>query len=51
MEKFIKQKPFFSIAIPTYGYNGKGVDFIEHNLNILLEQTFTDFEIICFVSQ
>ena len=38
--------PFFSIAIPAYGYNGKGVEFLEHNLNILAKQTFTNFEII-----
>ena len=42
----IKYNPFFSIAIPTYGYNGKGVEYLEHNLNILSQQTFTDFEII-----
>lgn len=38
--------PFFSIAIPAYGYNGKGVEFLEHNLSILSEQIFKDFEII-----
>lgn len=39
-------KPFFSIAIPAYGYNGKGVEFLKHNLNILNNQTFKDFEIV-----
>jgi hypothetical protein len=39
-------KPFFSIAIPAYGYNGKGVEFLEHNLSILGKQIFKDFEII-----
>lgn len=39
-------KPFFSIAIPAYGYNGKGVEFLEHNLNILTKQKFQDFEVI-----
>jgi len=34
MESNLNQ-PFFSIAIPTYGYNGKGVEFLEHNLMIL----------------
>jgi glycosyltransferase involved in cell wall biosynthesis len=38
--------PFFSIAIPTYGYNGKGVEFLEHNLTIIESQTFKDFEVI-----
>ncbi len=42
----LASRPFFSIAIPTYGYNGKGVEFLEHNLNILAKQTFTDFEVI-----
>ena len=39
-------KPFFSISIPTYGYNGKGVEFLEHNLSILENQIFKDFEVI-----
>ena len=42
----INKQPFFSIAIPTYGYEGKGVEFLTHNLNILVNQKFTDFEII-----
>lgn len=37
---------FFSIAIPAYGYDGKGVEFLEHNLSILAKQIFNDFEII-----
>jgi hypothetical protein len=45
MESNLNQ-PFFSIAIPTYGYNGKGVEFLEHNLNILFKQKFIDFEIV-----
>jgi dTDP-4-dehydrorhamnose reductase len=40
------KKPFFSIAIPTYGYNGKGVEFIDHSLEILSKQTFKDFEVV-----
>jgi dTDP-4-dehydrorhamnose reductase len=40
------KKPFFSIAIPAYGYNGKGQDFLNHNFNILLNQNFKDFEIV-----
>ena len=38
--------PFFSIAIPTYGYDGKGVEFLEHSLRIISEQTFKDFEVV-----
>lgn len=38
--------PFFSIAIPTYGYNGRGSEFLNFSLNILSKQTFTDFEIV-----
>lgn len=38
--------PFFSIPIPTYGYNGRGGEFLEHSLKILTEQTFQDFEVI-----
>jgi hypothetical protein len=38
--------PFFSIAIPAYGYNGKGATYLEHNLSILDNQTFKDFEVI-----
>lgn len=39
-------KPFFSIAIPTYGYDGKGVTFLDHNFKILSEQLFKDFEVV-----
>ena len=39
-------KPFFSIAIPTYGYNGRGVEFLDFSLEIISRQTFTDFEVI-----
>jgi glycosyltransferase involved in cell wall biosynthesis len=37
---------FSTIAIPAYGYNGKGKDFLEKNLTILKEQTFEDFEVV-----
>lgn len=40
------KKPFFSIAIPTYGYNGKGAEFLDFSLDILTKQTFQDFEVI-----
>lgn len=39
-------KPFFSIAIPAYGYEGRGVEFLEHNFNILQQQKFKDFEVV-----
>ena len=39
-------KPFFSIAIPTYGYGGRGAEFLEDSLRILNSQTFKDFEVI-----
>ena len=39
-------KTFFSIAIPSYGYNGKGALYLEHNLSILAKQTFKDFEVV-----
>ena len=42
----MENKPFFSITIPTYGYNGNGIEFLEHSLKILSEQTFKDFEVI-----
>lgn len=39
-------KPFFSIAIPTYGYGGRGVEFLDHNLSILNNQRFKNFEVV-----
>jgi hypothetical protein len=40
------KKPYFSICIPTYSYNGKGCDFLEHSFNKIYEQTFKDYEIV-----
>jgi dTDP-4-dehydrorhamnose reductase len=37
---------FFSIAIPTYGYNGKGSEFLEFSFEKLYSQTFKSFEIV-----
>ena len=37
---------FFSITIPTYGYNGRGVEFLEFSLNIISKQVFKNFEVI-----
>ena len=41
-----KNKPFFSIAIPTYEMNGYGTDFLEFSLQMLNKQTFKDFEVV-----
>lgn len=38
--------PFFSISIPTYGYNGKGSEFLNFSLSKLSSQTFKDFEVV-----
>lgn len=39
-------KPFFSIAIPTYEMHGYGEEFLINSFSILTKQTFKDFEII-----
>ena len=39
-------KPFLSIAIPTYGYNGKGGEFLTFSFDKINNQTFKDFEIV-----
>jgi glycosyltransferase involved in cell wall biosynthesis len=41
-----KVKPFFSIAIPTWGIRGKGVEYLEHSFNIIAQQSFTDYEVV-----
>jgi glycosyltransferase involved in cell wall biosynthesis len=38
--------PEFSICIPTYEYNGRGVEFLSHLFDTLEKQTFTDYEVI-----
>jgi glycosyltransferase involved in cell wall biosynthesis len=38
--------PFFSVAIPTWGIQGKGVEYLEHSFNILAQQSFTDYEVV-----
>jgi hypothetical protein len=40
------KKPFFSIAIPSYGYDGKGVEFLNDSFEIMSNQTFKDFEVV-----
>lgn len=39
-------KPLISIAIPTYGYNGKGGAFLEFSFEKLNIQTFKNFEVV-----
>jgi dTDP-4-dehydrorhamnose reductase len=46
LEDSLTEKPFFSIAIPTYGYNGRGVEFLDHSLEIIYKQTFKNYEVI-----
>jgi len=41
-----KIKHFFSVAIPTWGIQGKGVEYLEHSFNILAQQSFTDFDVV-----
>ena len=38
--------PYFSIAIPTYGYNGRGGEFLDFSFEKISSQTFQDFEIV-----
>ena len=42
----INARPFFSVAIPTWGIQGKGVEYLEHSFNILAQQSFTDYEVV-----
>lgn len=47
LDKMNKElSPFFSIAIPAYGYNGKGREFLNQSFNIMFTQVFTDFEVV-----
>lgn len=46
LQKNLPKRPFFSIAIPAYGYNGKGRDFLDFNFSILYSQIFKDFEVV-----
>jgi dTDP-4-dehydrorhamnose reductase len=38
--------PFFSVAIPTYGYDGKGREFLEFSFDLLSKQTLKNFEVV-----
>ena len=42
----MNNKPLLSIAIPSYEAKGFGVSYLEKNFNILLNQTFQDFEVV-----
>ena len=37
---------FFSVAIPTYEMNGKGVEYLNFSLSMLKRQSFQDFEVV-----
>jgi hypothetical protein len=37
---------FFSIAIPTYEMNGRGLEFLEYNFQKFSKQSFKDFEVV-----
>lgn len=37
---------FLSICIPTYEMHGEGERFLRHNLDVLTQQTFTDFDVV-----
>lgn len=39
-------EPFFSIAIPTYGYDGRGGKFLDFSLEKIYHQLFKDFEVV-----
>ena len=42
----VNKSPFLSICIPTWEVRGAGAEYLEHTLNILANQTFTNFNII-----
>lgn len=39
-------KYFFSICIPIWGANGKGIEYLDYNLNSINNQNFKDFEVV-----
>jgi len=41
-----KERPFFTVAIPTWEINGLGVQYLQDSFNILAQQSFTDFEVV-----
>ncbi len=42
----MEHRPHISVCIPTYEMHGKGADFLRHNFDKLLSQTFKDFDIV-----
>jgi glycosyltransferase involved in cell wall biosynthesis len=40
------ENPFISICIPIWGAKGEGIDYLETNLESILNQSFTDFEVV-----
>ncbi|MBX4197919.1 hypothetical protein KW782_01140 [Candidatus Parcubacteria bacterium] len=41
-----KKNPLISVCIPTYEMHGLGAKFLKYNFDILLKQTFTDFNVV-----
>jgi glycosyltransferase involved in cell wall biosynthesis len=39
-------KPFFSIAIPTWGIRGMGAEYLEYSFNIIAQQSFASYEVV-----
>jgi hypothetical protein len=39
-------RKFFTIVIPTWEINGKGVEYLDYSFNIIAHQTFKDFDIV-----
>jgi len=46
MKRDLSKSNFFTIAIPTYEYSGKGSTFLEYSFSILERQTFKDFNVV-----
>lgn len=46
MDSNMNFRPFFSIAIPTWEINGLGAEYLDYSFNILVHQTFKDFEVV-----
>lgn len=46
LKRALYNDPFLSIAIPAYGYNGRGHEFLEYSFFIMESQTFKDFEVV-----
>ncbi len=42
----MKHVPHISICIPTYEMNGLGYKFLRHSFDVLVNQTYKDFEVV-----